>query len=543
MYTDNIKKLKKYKTGFYERKSQDAEDRQIASLGDQRASNNETAKRYGLRVSKKNIFNEAMSAKQPGRPEFNRMVEAIEKGDVQVIVSWHANRIARNGLDAGRIIQLLSDGELKAIITPHKTFFNNGADIFMLYLDFGQSQKYSKDLSDVVKRGMYSKVKRGFWPGRPKVGYVNVRIAGEESKQVIDKERFLLLRKAVDLLLTGNYSGSQVLDRINNEWGFRSRKTKRTGGTPLSATKFYDLLKDPFYYGVIEWGGAEGTVHPSVPRLLTEEEFWKIQEALGDKGKPRPQKYMNLPFRATFKCGECNSNWFPYARSKKMKSGSVKNYEYIRCGCDKHVRKCNQKQTSVKEIEEQILEILNTITISQSFCDWATKWIREEHKGEVEEQNQILVNWEKAIEGAQSRKARLVDMYMDGLIDNKKEFNAKKKQVEAEEKEARKELKRMQERTSNWMDLAINTFTFAANAKYNFEHGTAEDKTAILKSLGSNFTIYNGNVLVDLEKPFIEFKNNCEIVNAELKALEPSELVAVGANNKVFEDWFLKWSG
>jgi hypothetical protein len=47
---------------------------------------------------------------------------------------------------------------------------------------------------------------------------------------------------------------------------------------------------------------------------------------------------------------------------------------------------------------------------------------------------------------------------------------------------------------------------------------------------------------MDLEKPFMEFNNNHEIVNADLVALEPNGLAAVWANNRVFEDQFLKWS-
>ena len=91
---------------------------------------------------------------------------------------------------------------------------------------------------------------------------------------------------------------------------------------------------------------------------------------------------------------------------------------------------CNQKQTSLNSIEKQLLDILDTVIISQSFCDWAVKWIKNEHKQETQNQNQILSNFEKAVEIAQSKKSRLVDMYMDNLID-KDEFSVKKAEVES----------------------------------------------------------------------------------------------------------------
>ncbi len=65
----------------------------------------------------------------------------------------------------------------------------------------------------------------------------------------------------------------------------------------------------------------------------------------------------------------------------------------------------------------------------------------------------------------------------------------------------------------------------------------------ILRSLGSNFTIKGGILDIDLQKPFIAFKGNSEMVNAKLETIEPGVLVGITPNNKVFEDWFFKWSG
>jgi site-specific DNA recombinase len=541
MYTDIVETLKQYNSSFYQRRSQDAEDRQIASLGDQQMANEKTAERYGLNVANRHIFTESQSAKNPGRLEFNRLVEAIERGEIQIIVSWHANRIARNGLDAGKIIQLLSDDKLKAIITPHKAFFNNGSDIFMLYVDFGQSDKYSKDLSDVVKRGMYSKIKRGFWPGRPPLGYQNTKTDGEEPKQVIDPKRFSKLRSAVELILYKNYPIPRALMELNEKMEFRTRKTKGIGKVPLGKSSFYRILSEPFFYGKLKWGGEEGTLHESVPRLMTETEFWKIQDLLGTKGKPRPQKHTDLPYRAMIKCGECNSTWVPYKQKKKLVSGDYAYYNYIKCNCDKTRGHCTQKQMSIAQLEKQVATILETVTVSEDFGTWATKWIKEEHKAEENKQGEVLEGLQRALESNQSKLNRLVDLHLEGL--SKEEYNAKRKELETKRNNITRDLKALESRTYNWIDLAVNTFNFAKSAREAFEKGTAEEKTEILKTLGSNFFIKDGKLNIDLQKPFIEFKNNHELVNAELKTIGMDDMVAVGANNKVFEDWFFKWSG
>lgn len=122
-------------------------------------------------------------------------------------------------------------------------------------------------------------------------------------------------------------------------------------------------------------------------------------------------------------------------------------------------------------------------------------------------------------------------------------YKKRKADLEKEEQDIQKELNALKARTNNWMDLAIKTFNFAKNVRYHFEHGTFEDKTLILRTLGSNFYMLNGKLCVDLIKPFFIFKNNQDLVNVPFETIENPEYADVIAGNGDFEHWFLKWSG
>src|SRR5262249_47953515 len=106
---------------MYLRKSSESEERQQASIPAQERELTEFAKRRGFNVIGKPI-QETMSAKRPGRPQFNRMLDVLAEGEADGIICWHLDRLARNPLDGGRLMQALGDGIIKEIVTPNRSY-------------------------------------------------------------------------------------------------------------------------------------------------------------------------------------------------------------------------------------------------------------------------------------------------------------------------------------------------------------------------------------------------------------------------------------
>ncbi|MAF20809.1 MAG: hypothetical protein CMI55_03960, partial [Parcubacteria group bacterium] len=78
---------------LYIRKSTDEDDRQVLSLEAQEVELNEFATREHLHIV--DTFRESQTAKEPGRPIFNNMLDRIEKGEADGILAWHPDRLAR----------------------------------------------------------------------------------------------------------------------------------------------------------------------------------------------------------------------------------------------------------------------------------------------------------------------------------------------------------------------------------------------------------------------------------------------------------------
>src|SRR5438477_894377 len=123
MYNLEVNQLKIIR---YRRKSTEDEDRQVASLPDQAVALDDVAAR--LRIPPSKIvadFGESRSAKTSrNRPDFQKMVEMIKRGEANAILAWHPDRLSRNLGDVDTLILLMEDGKLGSIITPQYMFGN-----------------------------------------------------------------------------------------------------------------------------------------------------------------------------------------------------------------------------------------------------------------------------------------------------------------------------------------------------------------------------------------------------------------------------------
>ena len=147
---------------IYTRKSTEDEDRQILSIEAQLVELKEFAAKEKLEIVAS--LYEAKTAKEPGRTKFAEMLQKIERGEADGIISWHPDRLARNSVDGGKIIYMIDRGLIKSLKFPTFWFEPTPQGLFMLQIAFGQSKYYVDSLSENTKRGLRQKIRNGVWP-------------------------------------------------------------------------------------------------------------------------------------------------------------------------------------------------------------------------------------------------------------------------------------------------------------------------------------------------------------------------------------------
>jgi DNA invertase Pin-like site-specific DNA recombinase len=179
---------------IYVRKSTDDLSHQVRSIDDQKAELRAIARTERLHVVE--VLEEKQTAKAPGRPVFNAMLDRIERGEASGIIAWHPDRLARNSIDGGKIIYFIDTRKIIDLRFPTFPFEPTPSGKFMLGIMFNQSKYYVDNLSENIRRGIRNKLKNGIKPNKTPLGYLNDR---NTRSIVVDPSRAPLIRKSFEL--------------------------------------------------------------------------------------------------------------------------------------------------------------------------------------------------------------------------------------------------------------------------------------------------------------------------------------------------------
>ncbi|MFM2357882.1 MAG: hypothetical protein RJA61_619 [Candidatus Parcubacteria bacterium] len=501
---------------LYVRKSSEGEDRQVQSIPDQIAQLMKLAKDSNLEIIE--TLEESKSAKSPGaRPVFSKMLERIENGEANAILCWEINRLSRNPVDSGTIQWMLQQRILKSIRTINREYKPDD-NALLLSVESGSANQFILDLKKGVKRGIDSKITKGHAPILAPLGYLNTKIEIRGENYIIrDKERFHIIRKIWDLMLTGNYTPPKILEIANNDWCLRTRKMRRRGGKPISRSTIYKILTNPFYYGYFVYSGQ--TYKGEHEAMISIDEYDKVQILLGREGRPRPKKHQ-FPFTGIIRCGECNSAITAIEKTKIIKStGKLKTFTYYYCTRKKN-QKCSQrKHTSTENLEAQIDSELTKLSILPEFKDLALEIIRENNDTELENRTKIYENQQKTLIENQKQLDNLTRMRYRELISDE-EFIKEREQIQNQIIKIREEIKATEKRADDWIELTEKTFEFACFARSIFANGDINTKKGIFTALGQNYILKDQKLFISSNEWLKPISEQYPAIENEYRRLE-----------------------
>ncbi len=511
-----------FKYFLYARKSTDVEDKQVRSIEDQLSVLRKLAHEEGLNIVKE--FVEKQSAKTPGRPIFNEMLNKTEHGEAQGILCWKLDRLARNPIDGGQISWFLQKGTIQHIRTFEKNYYPTD-NVLMMSVEFGMANQYILDLSTNTKRGMQEKAKRGEFPGLAPIGYTNNPYT--KTIQVHTKEA-----KAIQQAFELYGQNHSTLEDIALFLFERDIKTKATlrwqgkGSRPLKRDQISWILSNPFYCGLFRYNQElyQGIHKPIISKKL----FDTVQIVLQQRGKTRRKENNPKSLCGLFRCGECDR--MITAESHTKKSGLI--FTYYRC--TKKKVHCSQPFIRDTELENQLSAILKDFVMPPA---WATELLTmadADAQTGMQTATVFVQELWSTIADIDRKLERLLAVYIDQDID-REHYLGEKNRLTSEKKTFSEEIFHLEQKQNVWLEPLREWLKGAQTLEQiAISPSQSEKKVAAQNICGSNLFLVSQKIQFTPQtqwaalraalKKSSETELNCVLVPEE--GLEPSSLAA-----------------
>lgn len=476
---------------IYCRKSTDSEDRQVLSIPAQVEELKRLAERDNLKIDK--IFTESMSAKAPGRPEFDKMLQLIKRSKNCTLLVWKLDRLARNPIDGGHVTWLLQQEIISEIKTYDRNYLPDD-NILMMSVEFGMATQYSRDLSMNVKRGNRMKLEKGGWLGVAPFGYLNNKA---NHTVYIDPERSKFVVKFFELFATGGYS-IQDLVKMFYKQGLRSHK-----GNKVHASLWHRVINNPFYTGVLKHNGK---LYPGIHQPLISKELFDNCQAMLKGNRSSKQKHM-FPLRGYVNCADCGC---------MVTASMARGHQYYHCTNGKKTHQAREF-VRAESLNEQIVAEFAKVPFDEELVEMMYQAAKEKSGFNVQFVENAKAQIASQLKLLQDKRQRVEDVFVDGSM-TKDRYEARILDLNNEEVELRNQLKQLEQKVSlqgqRTIEQTKKAFLTAVYAEKDFLCGDDNKKRQLAEILLSNIKIQNRKIQC------LQFKRTYQLMFSAPKKLD-----------------------
>lgn len=334
---------------IYARRSSDRQNEE--SCPQQIAVCRELAERYGFTVVRV-YADEAKTGKTDRRPEFQKMVRAIEAGKCHVVLAYKSNRIARNMLQALTYEERFEKAGVR-IIYAKEEFGDNAAGRFALRTMMNMNQFYSENMSEDIKRCLYAYAEEcKVLNGRLPLGYVK----GEDGKYALATDGSVEIAREVFTYYAGGIKSSAICQALN------ARGVKTSQGKRWTVGTIERMIKNEKYKGIYTYGDIR--IPGGVPRIIDDETFQRAQERMKEAHRAPAKSWSYTEYLLTGKlfCGHCGAAMI--GDSGTGRNGGTYNYYCCYNKKKKGAHTCDKKRVRQEVLEDQIINftVKNVLT-------------------------------------------------------------------------------------------------------------------------------------------------------------------------------------
>jgi site-specific DNA recombinase len=422
-------------------------------------------------------FEERQTAAKKGRPVWAKMLKLLRSGQAKGVLIHKIDRSARNLKDWADLGELIDQG-----IEVH--FANESLDLHSrggrLSADIQAvvAADYIRNLREEAKKGIYGRLKQGFYPLRAPIGYQD---QGGGKAKTIDPAKGPLVRQAFELYATTRFTITTLLDELHKR-GLRNVEDGLISKNGISV-----MLNNPFYTGLVRIKKTSQIFQGNHEPLISTQLFTRVQDILSGRFHTRA-KHHEFLFRRLVRCALCN-----YAVIGETKKGHV----YYRC----HTKDCPTMGIREEVVYDVVTNALRQLRFSPEEGTYLASEIQNLKARWITDKQQTTNNLHASLANLNDRLGRLTDAFLDGAIERDL-FEERKAAILFERQGIQGTLDDYAANKTSVPDILEKFLERANNACLLYQEADAEQKRRMVKMLSSNLKLREKSIEFAYRIPF-----------------------------------------
>ncbi|MCP3169978.1 recombinase family protein [Myxococcus qinghaiensis] len=296
------------------------------------------------------------------RPAFQRLMQDVDAGRVDVVVVYKVDRLSRSLLDFAKVMERLNTAgaSFVSVTQNFSTADAMGRLTLNMLMSFAEFER--EMISERTRDKVAAARRKGLWTGgRAPLGY-DVK----DKRLVVNEYEATVVREAFELYL--QHQQASTVARLLNEVGRKTKRHEARSGATRAARKWTTqdvlrLLRSPLYAGFVPYGDEmhPGEHSPIVGRAT----FHRVQDLLEGPGLQYHGRNPDYVLRGLLRCGLCGEAMTPGSTRK-----GTREYRYYRCTTrDKQGKQgCRAAPLPAPAMEDFVVAQLREVSVGEGFA-------------------------------------------------------------------------------------------------------------------------------------------------------------------------------
>lgn len=468
-------------------------------------------------------FDEAQTGKNDGRDDFQRMVNAILKGHIEVdfVLVHKFNRFARNKYDSALYKKRLQEIGVRVVSVTQKIDDSPEGEMLEGFIEV-IDEYYSKNLALEVKKGLKENALKGKYTGG-KIPY-GLQVDAE-GYFCPDPKTAPIVRRIFEQYADGIPKGA-IVEMLNAQ-GYRNQY-----GRFFNVRTIFDMLQNEKYVGVYIYRHT----HEEVIKLddvikdpIIDADLWeRVQTVRNSVNKPKyreRKRYYYLTGKTV--CGCCGHTYCGAGAKKKSKTAIA---AYYKCSGQTKARNgCKNGSLNKDYYEQKILDKVTTAVFTPERVKFIAERVYEQLEAERKAPQIPTATLKKQLSDVKAKQAELLDYMLDGKI-SRDIMDIKAAALASEQKALEKNIKKNNELESSQkisvelIEKYINAFKIHLNDKKDDNHIYIK---AVLDTFVKQIVVEADEIKVEIKVDFSAFdftpRGDMVQIGGAIRAITPHE--------------------